>query len=90
MPDQLADIPEDASDLLPSATAIYAKKGAALTTALVKPEERPQAVAALRMPIKKIVLTPGPERGKSTPRCMANCAGSSDGWGDRPLERPAK
>ncbi|REF73547.1 recombinase family protein [Paracoccus versutus] len=62
--EQLADIPEDAPDLLPSASAIYAKKVAALTAALAKPDERPQAAAALRMLIEKIVLTPGPERGE--------------------------
>ena len=62
--EQLADIPEDAPDLLPSASAIYAKKVSALTAALTKPDERPQAAAALRMLIEKIVLTPGPERGE--------------------------
>jgi len=61
----LAGIPEDVPDLLPSASAIYAKKVAALTTALVQPDERPQAAAALRMLIEKIVLTPGPERGET-------------------------
>ncbi|GBQ47035.1 recombinase family protein [Acidomonas methanolica] len=60
----LADIPEDTPDILPSASAIYAKKVAALTTALARPDERPQAAAALRMLIEKIVLTPGPERGE--------------------------
>ena len=62
--EQLADIPEYAPDLLPSASAIYAKKVSALTAALAKPDERPQAAAALRMLIEKIVLTPGPERGE--------------------------
>ncbi|WP_076650184.1 recombinase family protein [Pontibaca methylaminivorans] len=60
----LADIPEDAPDLLPSASAIYAKKVSALTAVLAKPDERPHAAAALRMLIEKIVLTPGPERGE--------------------------
>ena len=62
--EQLADIPEDTPDLLPSASAIYARKVAALTAALAKPDERPQAAEALRMLIDKIVLTPGPERGE--------------------------
>ena len=62
--DLLADIPEDVPDLLPSAPAIYAEKVAALTAALARPDERPQAAAALRMLIEKIVLTPGPERGE--------------------------
>ncbi len=62
--EQLADIPEDTPDLLPSASAIYAKKVSALTAALAKPDERPQAAVALRMLIEKIVLTPGPERGE--------------------------
>ena len=62
--EHLADIPEDAPDLLPSASAIYAKKVVALTAALAKPDERPQAAAALRMLIDKIVLTPGPARGE--------------------------
>ncbi|MCB1387009.1 MAG: recombinase family protein [Nitratireductor sp.] len=60
----LADAPDDTPDILPSASAIYAKKVAALTGALARPDERPQAAAALRMLIEKIVLTPGPERGE--------------------------
>ncbi|QRZ15650.1 recombinase family protein [Paracoccus methylovorus] len=60
----LADAPDDTPDILPSASAIYAKKVAALTGALAHPDERPQAAAALRMLIEKIVLTPGPERGE--------------------------
>ncbi|HHV67077.1 MAG TPA: recombinase family protein [Ochrobactrum intermedium] len=60
----LADAPDDTPDILPSASAIYAKKVAALTAALARPDERPQAAAALRMLIEKIVLTPGPERGE--------------------------
>lgn len=62
--DLLADIPEEAPDVLLSASDIYAKNVAALTTALARPDKRPQAAAALRMLIEKIVLTPGPERGK--------------------------
>ena len=60
----LADVPEDKPDLLPSASAIYAKKVAKLTEALNRPDERPQAAEALRMLIEKIVLTPGPNRGE--------------------------
>ncbi|MFV0336574.1 MAG: recombinase zinc beta ribbon domain-containing protein, partial [Tropicimonas sp.] len=60
----LTDAPEDTPDLLPSASAIYAKKIAALTKALNSPEERPEAAEALRILIEKIVLTPGPERGE--------------------------
>ncbi|PRD40515.1 recombinase family protein [Phyllobacterium phragmitis] len=60
----LADVPEDVPDLLPSTSAVYAKKVAVLTDALNKPEERAQAAEALRMLIEKIVLTPGPERGE--------------------------
>ncbi|WP_343211106.1 recombinase family protein, partial [Brucella sp. 10RB9214] len=60
----LADIPADVPDILPSASTIYAKKVSPLTAALAKLDERPQAVAALRMLIEKIVLTPGPERGE--------------------------
>lgn len=60
----LADAPDDTPDILPSASAIYAKKVAALTAALARPDERSQAAAALRMLIEKIVLTPGPERGE--------------------------
>ncbi|WP_206613895.1 hypothetical protein [Paenirhodobacter populi] len=60
----LADIPEDVPDILPSVSAVYAKKVAVLTGALDRPDERPQAAEALRMLIEKIVLTPGPERGE--------------------------
>nr|WP_210309098.1 DNA resolvase [Ochrobactrum sp. CM-21-5] len=62
--DLLADAPADTPDILPSASAIYAKKVAALTTALNQKEERQAASQDLRALIEKIVLTPGPERGE--------------------------
>lgn len=60
----LADAPEDKPDLLPTASAIYAKKVAKLTQALNRPAERQEAAEALRLLIEKIVLTPGPGRGE--------------------------
>ncbi|WP_206614203.1 hypothetical protein [Paenirhodobacter populi] len=86
----LAGVPDDGPDILPSASAVYAKKVAVLTGALARPDERPQTAEALRMLIEKIVLTPGPERGKSTPHCMANCGRSSNGPIGKLLERRPK
>ena len=60
----LADAPEDTPGILPSASAIYAKKVAALTKALNRKEERQEAAETLRGLIEKISLTPGPERGE--------------------------
>jgi site-specific DNA recombinase len=60
----LADAPADTPDILPSASAIYGKKVAALTKALNRKEERQAASQDLRALIEKIVLTPGPERGE--------------------------
>jgi DNA invertase Pin-like site-specific DNA recombinase len=60
----LADGPADVPDLLPSASAIYARKIGRLTEALNRPEERAEAAEALRLLIEKIVLTPGPNRGE--------------------------
>ncbi|CUX07597.1 recombinase family protein [Agrobacterium tumefaciens] len=60
----LADAPEDTPDILPSASAIYAKKISALTKALNRKEERQEAAQTLRGLIEKISLTPGPERGE--------------------------
>ncbi|TBN12846.1 recombinase family protein [Agrobacterium cavarae] len=60
----LADAPEDTPDILPSASAIYAKKVSALTKALNRKEERQEATETLRGLIEKISLTPGPERGE--------------------------
>jgi len=60
----LADAPADKPDILPSASAIYAKKVVALTKALNRKEERQEASQDLRALIEKIVLTPGPERGE--------------------------
>ncbi|KAB2678460.1 recombinase family protein [Brucella tritici] len=60
----LADAPEDTPDILPSASAIYAKKVSALAKALNRKEERQEAAETLRGLIEKIVLTPGPERGE--------------------------
>ncbi|MCL8000600.1 hypothetical protein M8994_20635 [Brucella sp. 21LCYQ03] len=60
----LANLPDDMPDSLPSASAIYAKRVAALTNALDNPEERQAASQQLRDLIEKIVLTPGPKRGQ--------------------------
>jgi DNA invertase Pin-like site-specific DNA recombinase len=60
----LAEAPEDTPDILPSASAIYAKKIAAFTKALNRKEERQEAAENLRGLIEKISLTPGPERGE--------------------------
>lgn len=60
----LADIPNDAPDRLPNASAIYAKKISRLTEALNRPEDRGEAAEALGMLIEKIVLRPGPNRGE--------------------------
>ncbi|WP_182522734.1 recombinase family protein [Ochrobactrum sp. RH2CCR150] len=60
----LADAPEDTPDILPSASAIYAKKVSALVKALNRREERQEAAETLRGLIEKISLTPGPERGE--------------------------
>ncbi|GBQ88899.1 hypothetical protein AA23498_0491 [Acetobacter nitrogenifigens DSM 23921 = NBRC 105050] len=51
-------------DLLPSASAVYARKVGRLTDALNRPEERLEAAEALRALIEKVVLTPGPNRGE--------------------------
>jgi len=60
----LADAPEDTPDILPSASAIYAKKISALTKALNRKEERQEAADVLRGLIEKTMLTPGPEPGE--------------------------
>ncbi|MFD2029612.1 hypothetical protein ACFSKM_03340 [Ancylobacter dichloromethanicus] len=60
----LVDVPNDVPDMLARAVAIYASKVATLTHALNRPEEKPQAAEALRMPIERIVLTPGNEQGE--------------------------
>ncbi len=60
----LAEAPQDTPDILPSASAIYAKKIASLTKALNKKEERQEAADNLRGLIERISLTPGPERGE--------------------------
>ena len=57
--------PRRYADLLPTASAIYAKKVAALTEALNRSDERQEAAEALRVLIEKIVLTPGQRRGKN-------------------------
>ncbi|CEF42434.1 recombinase [Acetobacter senegalensis] len=60
----LSDVPDDVPDLLPSASAVYARKVGRLTDALNHPEERLEAAEALRALIEKVVLTPGPNRGE--------------------------
>lgn len=60
----LSDVHDAAPDLLPSASAIYARKVGRLTEALNRPEERLEAAEALRTLIEKVVLTPGPNRGE--------------------------
>lgn len=60
----LDDVPQDVTDLLPSASAVYSGKVAQLTEALNCPEERTEAAEVLRTLIEKIVLRPGPQRGE--------------------------
>ena len=60
----LAESPQDVPDLLPSASAIYAKKVADLTATLNQPEDRVQAAEVLRTLIEKIILSPGKARGE--------------------------
>ncbi|WP_233129145.1 DNA resolvase [Acetobacter sp. DsW_54] len=60
----LSDVPDDVPDLLPSASAVYARKVGRLTDSLNRPEERLEAAEALRALIEKVVLTPGPNRGE--------------------------
>ena len=60
----LADTPEDTPDILPSASAIYAKKVAGLTKALNRKEERQEASNNLCGLIERISLPPDPERGE--------------------------
>nr|WP_210105635.1 recombinase family protein [Neorhizobium galegae] len=62
--ERLAEAPQDTPDILPSASAIYAKKIASLTKAVNKKEERQEAADNLRSLIERISLTPGPERGE--------------------------
>ena len=60
----LAEASKDMPDLLPTASAIYAKKVDRLTEALNQPAERPEAAEALRLLIERIVLTPGLNKGE--------------------------
>ncbi len=60
----LTDAPKDTPDILPSASAIYAKKVSALTKALNLKEVRQEAAETLRGLIEKISLSPGPKRGE--------------------------
>ncbi|PSJ57126.1 hypothetical protein [Pseudaminobacter soli (ex Li et al. 2025)] len=60
----LATAPQDMPDLLPSISAVYARKVEQLAAALNCPEDRQAAAQALRGLIEKIVLTPGVRRGE--------------------------
>ena len=61
----LADIPDTKTpDLLPSASAIYAKKIGKLTEAINQPDNRAEAAEALRGLIERVTLIPGAKRGE--------------------------
>lgn len=60
----LADVPQDMPDILPAASAIYARKVQELTDALGDPENQQEASDQLRALIDRIVLTPGGTRGE--------------------------
>jgi hypothetical protein len=62
----LTDVPEDAPDLLPSASAIYARKVAILTKALNRPNERQQAAEALRDANREDRADAGAETGRDS------------------------
>jgi site-specific DNA recombinase len=60
---RLAEVPADVPDIHPSVSGIYRKKVERLTEALNAPENRVEATEAIRGPIEKITLRPGPNRG---------------------------
>ena len=86
----LADALVDTPDILPSASAIYAKKVVALTKTLNRREERQEASQDLRALIEKAELTPCPNAGTFTPRRTASCAPSSNEGSSKPLEKLPK
>ncbi|MEN5279429.1 DNA resolvase [Brucella sp. TWI432] len=60
----LTNLTDDMPDILPSASAVYAKQVAALTKALNSSDERQTASQHLRQLIERIVLKPGAKRGQ--------------------------
>jgi site-specific DNA recombinase len=61
---RLAETPVDIPDIHPNVAGIYRRKVERLAEALRKPEERDEAVDAIRTLMEKIILTPGPKRGE--------------------------
>jgi len=61
---RLAQAPIDLPDIHPNIAEIYARKVARLAEALNHPDERIDAVDAIRGLIEKIILTPGTKRGQ--------------------------
>jgi hypothetical protein len=86
----LAHVPDDVPDLLPSASAMYAKKVGRLTEALNRPQERAEAAEALRGLIDRIVLTPGPNKGEIDAMLYGDLS-TIPNWVDRqPVGRTVK
>src|SRR5215471_6585564 len=61
---RLSAAPAEIPDIHPNIADIYRRKVARLAEALNHPEDRHEATAALRGLIERIVLTPGPKRGR--------------------------
>ena len=60
----LADTPADVPDVHPGVSALYRQKVERLSEALNRPEDRAEAVEALRALVERITLAPGPKRGE--------------------------
>src|ERR1019366_8978932 len=76
---RLSHAPVDIPDIHPNVAGIYRRKVERLAEAFRHLQERDEAAEAIRALIERIMLTPGPKRGRSPPRCMATSAQSSNG-----------
>ncbi|SFU18872.1 recombinase family protein [Mesorhizobium sp. YR577] len=62
--ERMAAAPEPLPDIHPSVAHIYRRKVERLTEALAHPDDRREAAEALRGPIERVTLIPGPKRGQ--------------------------
>ena len=62
--ERLSTVPADIPDVNPNIAAVYSRKVERLSEALRRPQERDEAAEAIRGLVERIVLTPGPVRGR--------------------------
>jgi DNA invertase Pin-like site-specific DNA recombinase len=85
----LVRAPADVPDLHPNIAELYSRKVARLSEALDHPEDRQEAMDAIRQLVTRVVLTPGTKRGEVHAVLHGDIVAIAD-WVSQGSDRPQK